>query len=68
MATIEDKIKRLPPHLQREVEDFVECLLDTKARAKHGKLRLTWAGGLRELRDKYTSVELQKKAMEWWGD
>jgi len=32
------------------------------------RLKLDWAGGLREYRDKYTSLELQKKALEWWGD
>ena len=29
------------------------------------KPKLDWSGGLKELRDQYTSVELQKKALEW---
>lgn len=68
MATIEEKIKRLPPDLQREVETFVEYLLDTNGQSKRQKLKLTWAGGLKDFKDKYTSLELQKQAMEWWGD
>jgi hypothetical protein len=29
---------------------------------------MDWAGGLREYRDQFTSLQLQKKALEWWGD
>lgn len=68
MKTIEEKIRELPPELQQEVEDFVEFLLKTKVRRKQKKLRMTWAGALREFRDQFTSLELQKKALEWWGD
>jgi len=35
---------------------------------KRGELKLDWRGALRDLRDKYTSVELQHKVLEWWGD
>jgi len=68
MATIEDMMKQLPPELQEEVRDFAQFLLERKARPKQKNLRLTWAGGLREFRDRFTALELQKKALEWWGD
>ena len=68
MASIEEVMKQLPPHLQQEVLDFAQYLLDTKVRRKQKKLRMTWAGALREFRDQFTSLELQKKALEWWGD
>ncbi|KCZ71820.1 Protein of unknown function (DUF2281) [Candidatus Methanoperedens nitroreducens] len=29
------------------------------------KFRFDWEGGLSELKKKYTSVELQHKALEW---
>ncbi|MDI6886039.1 MAG: DUF2281 domain-containing protein [archaeon] len=65
---IEEKIKQLPPELHREVEDYVDFLLQ-KAKKKTGKkLKLDWAGGLKEYKDKYTSLELQRKILEWWGD
>jgi hypothetical protein len=68
MKPLEEMIKELPPELQQEVRDFAEFLLETKVRRKQKKLRMTWAGGLREFRDQFTSLELQKKALEWWGD
>ena len=68
MSAIEEMIRDLPPELQREVEDFARFLRDTRARPKQRRLRLTWAGALREFRDRYTSLDLQKKALEWWGD
>lgn len=68
MKTLEELIKELPPHLQNEVRDFAQFLADTKVRAKRKHLRMDWAGGLREYRDRFTSLQLQKKALEWWGD
>ena len=68
MMQIEQKIKMLPPELQHEVEDFIEFLIE-KRKAKRGKkLRQDWAGALRDFRDQYTSLELQKKSLDWRGD
>lgn len=68
METLEDLIKELPLELQQEVRDFTQFLLNTKVRPKQKNLRMTWAGALRDFRDQFTSLELQKKALEWWGD
>lgn len=65
MEAIEEKIKKLPPDLRKEVEDFVDFLLEKTKYKKGKKPKLNWIGGLREYRDKYTSLELQKKALEW---
>lgn len=32
------------------------------------KLRQDWAGALSDVRDQYTSLELQKKSLDWRGD
>jgi len=62
-------IDKLPPELQNEVKDFVEFLLEKKVRKdKYGKkLRQDWAGALRDYREQYTALELQKKGirMAW---
>jgi len=68
VQSIDELVRELPPELQQEVRDFAQFLLDRKVRPRQKKLRLTWAGALREFRDQYTSLELQKKALEWWGD
>jgi len=68
MKRLEEMISKLPPELHQEVLDFVEFLQEKRMRRKQQKLRMTWAGALREFRDQFTSLELQKKALEWWGD
>jgi len=66
--TIDDLVKVLPPELQRAVEDFIRFLLAKHARKPGVTLRQDWAGALREFRDQYTALELQRKALEWRGD
>jgi len=60
METIEQKIKKLPQDLQQEVIDF---LLTKKVSKKSKKPRLDWIGGLKKYKDKFTALELQKKAL-----
>jgi hypothetical protein len=66
--SLEELIRELPPELQQEVHDFARYLLDTRVRRGRKKLRQDWAGGLQEFRDQYTSLELQKRTLEWRGD
>jgi len=66
--SVDEILKQLPPDLQQEVRDFAEFLLKKKVHSKRKRLQMTWAGALKEFRDKFTSLELQKKALEWWGD
>jgi ubiquinone/menaquinone biosynthesis C-methylase UbiE len=65
MKTMEEMIKELPPDLKQEVQDFVEFLYEKKVKKRSGKLKMNWAGALRELKDKYTSVELQHEISNW---
>lgn len=66
--TLEALIQELPPELQKEVRDFAEFLLERRGRRGGKYLGQHWAGALRDLRDQYTSLDLQKKALEWRGD
>jgi hypothetical protein len=67
---LEEIINELPEDLRKELEDFVQFLWEKKfmRSPKQRKLRLTWVGGLKEYRDKFTSLDLQKKVLEWWND
>jgi hypothetical protein len=66
--SLEELIRGVPPEFQKEIRDFVLFLLEKRAKKEDRKLRQDWAGSLREFRDQYTSLELQKKALEWRGD
>ncbi|GBD36705.1 hypothetical protein HRbin36_01833 [bacterium HR36] len=68
MSKLEALIRQLPPELQQEVADFVEFLLQKRVRKSAKPLRQDWAGALKEYRDQYTALDLQKKALEWRGD
>lgn len=68
MPKIGEMIKKLPPELQKEVEGYVKLLIEKHARKPGKKLRQDWAGALKGYRDKYTSLELQKKGLEWRGN
>ena len=69
MKRIEERIgemvKELPPEFQYVVEDFVRFLLEKQMRKPRGKLKFDWEGALEDLRDQYTSVELQHQVSEW---
>jgi len=65
MTTLEKKISTLPHELNREVEDFVEFLIEKRLKRPKGRPTFSWAGSLKELRDEYTSVELQHKVLQW---
>jgi len=65
MQTLVELIEQLPPDMQQEVRHFAEFLLEKHRRTPKGALRLDWAGALRDLRDQYTSVELQHEIVKW---
>jgi hypothetical protein len=65
ISIIIDKIQKLPPSMMGEVENFIDFLLNKKQKNKKRILRQDWAGSLKDISTKYTSVELQKKALEW---
>ena len=61
------KIEKLPDQFVPEVVNYIDFLLSkygTKTIDKT-KFKFDWEGGLSKLKNKYTSVELQHKALEW---
>ncbi len=63
--TLPDIIKDLPPAEQKAVRDFAEFLATKHQQKAIKKLRQNWVGILRDYREQYTSLDLQKKALEW---
>ena len=64
---IEAKIEKLPDHLIPEINDFIDFLLFKHGDKKTGKakFKFDWEGGLSNLKNEFTSVELQHKSLEW---
>lgn len=65
MKELQELFEELPPNLQQEVLDFAEFLLEKRKKRPEGVPHFRWAGALKDLRDQYTSVELQHKASDW---
>lgn len=65
---IETLLQQLPEHLRAEVMDHIQFLLSQSSSGTQqgaGSFGFKWEGGLSKLKNKYTSVELQHKALEW---
>ena len=64
---INKKMKRVPPHLLPEIMDYIDFLLTKYGAAsdKETPFDFSWEGGLSDISEEYTSVELQHKALEW---
>ncbi len=67
MKNLEEMVRQLPPELQQEVAEFIDFLLERRRQRSKGKPNFRWAGTLKDLREQYTSVELQHKIAEWRG-
>jgi len=65
VSTLKELIDQLPPDLQEKVKNYAESLLINKMKKKKGKPEFMWAGVLKNLKDQYTSVELQHDISRW---
>ena len=68
MNELIEMIKKLPPNVQKEVQDYVEFLISKKSGKQGSKLSQKWAGALKEFRQKYTSLALEDKGLDWRRD
>jgi len=64
MLTIKEVVEQLPPDMQEEVKNFAEFLLEKRQKRTKGNPNFDWAGALKDLREHYTSVELQHEITE----
>lgn len=62
---LNEVVKKLDSKEQKEVITFARKLLARKRKPVKKKLDLSWAGALKEYKNQYTSLDLQKKALEW---
>ena len=64
---INKKIKKIPPHLLPEINDYIDFLIEKHSKTKEKKKSFTfnWQGGLSDISKQYTSVDLQHKSNNW---
>lgn len=63
LKNIEAKISQLSPGLIGELDHFIDYLINKRPIRKPGKLKQNWAGGLKDIQ--MSSIDLQKKALDW---
>lgn len=63
MKDFEKKFEQLTPEMQKKVSGYIDILLKNTNKKK---IEFDWVGALKEYKDKYTSLELQKKALDWF--
>lgn len=63
IKNIETKISQLSPGLMDELDHYLDYLINKKVTHRPKKLRQDWTGELKDI--KMSSIELQKKALEW---
>lgn len=66
--TLIAKIEALSDEERKEVDAFVSQLLDASDQdgSEPRYLDQTWAGALRDLKDEYTTLELEDEIMKQW--
>jgi hypothetical protein len=65
LTTMEELFKQLPPENQREVRSYIEFLIAKQEARSRRQPQFDWAGALSDLREQYSSVELQHQISDW---
>jgi len=63
--SLDELMMRLSAEAQAEAWDFVEFLLGRSGKKTSGKPKFQWAGALKDLKGKYSSVDLQHEISKW---
>ena len=60
------QIEKLPSLKRMEAEDFIEFLASQHTHVRPiPPLTFSWAGGLADLKEQFTSRDLKKQALDW---
>ena len=65
VKSIDELVNELAAGQQAEVRDFVEFLLAKQRSGARRKPQFDWAGALKDMRNDYTSVDLQHELTRW---
>jgi hypothetical protein len=65
--SVEKKIQTLPPDLRAEAINYIDELVKRSKKRSSKTFRCAAEGTLADLGARYSSVDLQHKALEWRG-
>jgi hypothetical protein len=65
VKSINQMVNELAPGQQAEARDFIESLLERKRVSTRRKPQFDWAGALKDMREDYSSVDLQHESSRW---
>jgi len=65
LAKLEEKIRRLKPNMQRELEKHVNDLLAGSCQNQKQKPVLKWRGAIKAMGQDYTAVTMQHELNKW---
>lgn len=63
LKNIETKLNQLTPGMIGELDHYLDYLINKRSVRNPKKLKQDWAGGLKDV--KFSSIELQKLALDW---
>jgi hypothetical protein len=66
-SSVDEKIRTLPPDLREDAIHYIDELVKRSKKASYKSFRCAAEGTLAELGTRYSSVDLQHKALEWRG-
>lgn len=61
----EELLRLLAPEGQKEARMFIEFLIAKQEARSRRQPQFDWAGALTEMRDHYSSVDLQHQLLNW---
>lgn len=64
-TSTEELFRQLGPESQKEARTFIEYLIAKQEARRRQQPQFDWAGALSEMRDQYSSVDLQHQLLNW---
>lgn len=65
LKSMEELFRQLPPDKQNEVRSYIEFLIHQQENRSRRQPKFDWAGALEDLREQYSSVDLQHQITSW---
>ena len=65
-TALAEKIEQLHPEEQQQVEIIIEQMLKQKTTSSPKQWKFDWEGALKDMRNEFTSVELQHSITKLW--